>query len=428
MIQYELIPLTQPVHATIAIPGSKSYTNRALIMAALTKGPVSIINPLFSDDTEALIECLQLLGIQVDVTSSTIVVQGDVSQVSDKEYELFARDSGTTIRFLLALLCVTPGTQILKGSKRLQERPIRDLVDGLRQLGADIEYLEQDGAPPLRIRSSSLNPGTARLKGDISSQFFSAILMIAPEVGAVTIEVEGEQISKPYIEMTIDSMRQWGIQVRNRYFERYEVPPNQHYSQTSYPVEGDFSSAGYFLAAAARTGSTITLTNLNPFSKQADRDLLDTLEELGSTVQRDDQSITITGAPIPNIDIDMEDFPDQVQTMAVLAAFAPGNTIIRGVRSLRVKETERVLALQHELKKMGISTSATHDVLTIAGGSPQGAEIDTYNDHRMAMSFAIAGLTLPGIRINNPHVVQKTFPDFWDKLQQLGVHINKKEL
>ena len=427
MKSYEIMPLEQPVTATVSIPGSKSYTNRALIMAALTKGEVILLNPLYSDDTEAMIECLRTLGIAIETQPDKIVVKGDISDIEDKEYELFARDSGTTIRFILALLCIVPGTKVLKGSERLNQRPIRHLVDGLRQLGAEIEYMETDGQPPLRITSSKLNSGVTKMKGDVSSQYFSALLMVAPLVGDVTIQVEGEQISKPYIDMTIDSMSYFGVSVQNKDFEKYVIRSGQHYAATEYVIEGDFSSAGYFFAIAALTGSTITIQNVNGRSKQADRDLVDTLEELGSIVKRRKNEITITGKMIPNIDIDMEDFPDQVQTVAVLAAFAKGTTIIRGVKSLRVKETERVLALQNELSKMGISTKASMNILTIYGGNPTGAAIDTYNDHRMAMSFAVAGTKLEGMSINNPEVVNKTFPEFWDTLKKLGVTISWRE-
>lgn len=420
-----ITPITQPISGTIQIPGSKSYTNRALIMAALTKGSVVIHNPLFSDDTEAMIECLKTLGISLEVTDNTIVVHGDISSIEEREYELFARDSGTTIRFMLALCCVMPGIQILKGSPRLQQRPIGELVEGLRQLGATIEYLESEGQAPLRVVSSSLDKNNVTMKGDISSQFFSALLMIAPAVGEVIIHVEGNQISRPYIDMTIDSMRQCGVLVKNNNYLTYTVPANQHYSVLNYTVEGDFSTAGYFLAIAALTGSTIRLENLNPRSKQADRELVETLEELGSSIQREQHALTITGRMIPNIDIEMQDFPDQVQTVAVLAAFAKGKTIIRGVQSLRVKETERVLALQNELSAMGIRTKSTFDTLTIFGGTPHGAEINTYNDHRMAMSFAVAGLVIPEMVISNPDVVHKTVPAFWDMLASLGVTVHK---
>jgi|SRR3989344_303544 len=424
MSQITLIPLSKVVTKTIEIPGSKSYTNRSLILASLTKGSVRIINPLFSDDTKALIHCLKTLGIKIEILEKEIRVIGDISEIRDREYNLNVNLSGTTIRFLLALCCIVSGIKILRGEGRLNERPIAELVGSLKDLGAKIEYLEKDGYPPLKITSSKLNPGTTRLHGDISSQFFSSLFMIAPIIGGMEIEVIGNHISTPYIDMTIDLMEYFGVKMRNLGYKKYLIK-NGKYQTQEYSVEGDFSSAGYFLAVAALTYSTITLKNLNPNSKQADIRFLEILESMGNEIIKADNEITITGKRVKAMNVNMESFPDQVQTLAVLAAFANGKTIISGVRSLRVKETERVLALQTELAKMEIKTESTTDSLTIYGGDPKPAEIDTYNDHRMAMSFAIAGSKISGMKINNPEVVSKTFPEFWEKLESIGIGVEK---
>lgn len=423
-----LIPLKEPVRKTIEIPGSKSYTNRALIMSAMTPGKVVITNPLFSDDTEAMTRCLIDLGIKVRVLKSKIIVEGDITQIKPANRLLNAKISGTAIRFLTALSCLIPGEITLEGEEGLNKRPIGELVEGLRQLGADIEYLKSDGFPPVKIKSSKLKPGETKLNGDISSQYFSALLMVAPFVGGMTIRVLNNQISKPYIDMTIDTMQKFGVIVDNNDYKMYQVKPGQKYDLNQYEVEGDYSSAGYFLAIAALTGSEITLKNLNIKSKQADRKLTEALKQLDPmfkvTVSKTSGSdyLTVKGSGnLKPVHINMEDFPDQVQTVAVLAAFANGKSVITGVRSLRVKETERVLALQNELTKMGIKTNSTPDSLTIYGGNPGHAIIDTYGDHRMAMSFAVAGSKLSGIDINNPEVVTKTFPEFWSKLKQLGL-------
>ncbi len=387
----------------IHIPGSKSYTNRALILAAMTEGSVLLKNPLYSDDTLAMIGCLRSLGIPIETKPDQILVHGDIRSIEEKEYSLFAHDSGTTVRFMLALLCIVPGVQTIQGSRRLNERPIRDLVDALRSLGATIEYCNQEGELPVRVCSSALSGSSVELKGDISSQFYSALLLISPYFpNGLTIHTTGPLISKPYIEMTRACMADWSDKVKN---------------QKEYLIEGDFSSAGYFFAIAVLTKSTITLENLNPDSAQADRRFLEILEKMGNPVRRESNSITIEGKHLSSIEVDMEDCPDQVMTMAVLAAFAEGVTHISGVRSLRVKETERVIALKNELFKMGIRTEDTHDTLTIYGGTPHPAQIDTYNDHRMAMAFAIAALRLPDIQIRHPEVVSKTFPTFWEVLQ-----------
>lgn len=418
-----LTPLASPVEATVDIPGSKSYTNRALLIAAMTPGTVEIVRPLLSDDTEAMLSCLGALGIQSARTYSGFRISNDIHAAGAKTYDLDARISGTTIRFILALSCVVPGIKIVHGEVPLNKRPIKDLVDALRQLGAEIEYMDKEGFPPLRVTSSRLNPGTVKMSGAVSSQYLSALLMVAPLIGEVIIEVEGEQISKPYIDMTIETMRECGVTVVNDSYVRYVIPAGHHYSVKEYFVEGDASSAGYFAAIAALTRSRITLAHMNPKSLQADMGFLKILEQMGSEVTYGERSITVEGNGVKALEINMEDCPDQAQTLAVLAAFAPGKTIISGVRSLRVKETERVKALEQELAKMGIKTESTNDVLTIYGGKPQAATIDTYGDHRMAMSFAVAGTLLPGMGINNPEAVGKTFPDFWDKLQGIGVAI-----
>ena len=412
--------LQKPVTATIEIPGSKSYTNRALLMAALTQGPVTLYNPLYSEDTEAMLGCLRALGLRIDTASGQIIVYDDISLIAKRSYELCAHDSGTTIRFLLALLCLVPGTQVIRGSARLNERPIQDLVEALRLLGAHIEYLEEEGRAPLKVHSSSLSFGAeVTLDAAVSSQFLSALLMIAPCLGGLTVQLRGEVISRPYAEMTIHAMREWGIAVLQTEKGRYHIPGGQHYEKKTSVIEGDFSSAGYFFAIAALTQSTFTLKNLEPNSVQADRKFLDILAQMGNEIHMGKLGITFIGKQILPLTLDMEDCPDQVQTIAVLAAFAKGVTRISGVRSLRFKETERVQALKNELAKMGIKTEDTHDTLTIYGGEPHAAIIDTYGDHRMAMAFAVAGTHLPGMQIRHPEVANKTFPTFWKILRSL---------
>ncbi len=425
MTKFKIIPIKNPLDASVEIPGSKSYTNRALIMAALTNNPVKIVNLLFSDDTKALIDCLLNLGIKIEIGKNFINVIGDIDDVQDREYKLNAKLSGTTIRFLLALSTIIPGTKILEGDEGLNKRPIGELAGALKDLGAEIEYLEKSGLPPLKITSSRLENSRTIMHGDISSQFFSAILMIGLKVPGLEIKVMGNQISKPYIDMTIDMMKQFGVNVINENYKLYKVAAQQKYEMKEYLVEGDFSSAGYFFAIAALTKSKLTLKNLNPKSKQGDLEFVKILETMGNQISYGENEISISGIGIKPIDVNMENCPDQVQTLAVIAAFAKGKSIISGIRSLRVKETERVLALQNELLKMGIKTESTHDSLTIYGGDPKGAEINTYNDHRMAMAFAIAGTVLDGMIINNPEVVTKTFPEFWERLKEIGVQINE---
>ena len=423
----KISPLGHPVKATLTMPGSKSYTNRALLLAAMTPGPVKITNPLLSDDTRAMIACLEALAVKVEQLDGFIEVSGDISAVEDRDYNLNADLSGTTMRFMLALCSMLPGRQTLHGGARLHERPIGKLVEALRQLGANIDYLGQDGYPPLLVSAPGLKSGKVRLDGSESSQYLSALLMIAPLVGDLSIEITGGLISKPYADMTIETMKEFGVSAVNDNYERYTVAGGQSYTCSQYNVEGDVSSASYFFAIAALTGSTLTLENMNPESLQADMGFLKILEDMGNSVTASQQSITLDGKGVRPVNVDMQNCPDQAQTLAVLAAFAGGTTTINGIGSLRIKETERIKALEQELAKMGIDTSSTTDSLTIRGAQPKPAVIATYNDHRMAMAFAVAGTKLSGMAIEEPDVVGKTFPDFWKKLEAIGVGLTRTE-
>lgn len=413
-------PLARATHARVDVPGSKSYTLRALLVAAMTPGPVRLTGALVSDDTEAMLRCLNTLGIKTVLNGADIEVIGDVGDVTSKAYALDAGLSGLTMRFMLALACVIPGQQTITGGPGLEHRPIGKLVDALGGLGAHVEYLEKPGYPPLRVTSGVLYSGEVELDGSESSQYLSALLMIAPAVGGFGIEVKGRLGSKPYVDMTIDVMKAFGVKVQAHDHRSFRIAA-QAYRADEYRIEGDFSSACYFFAIAALTGSAITVGNLEPDSLQADAGFLKLLERAGCKVTRGKDSVTVTGKGLKPLDADMSDCPDQAQTLAVLAAFAKGKTTITGVRSLRVKETERVKALEEELHKMGIKVVATTDKLTVHGGEPVPAAIETYGDHRMAMAFAVAGAKLPGMKIQNPGVVTKTFPDFWQRLAQIGI-------
>lgn len=412
-----LRPLPHSVQRALTIPGSKSYTNRALVLACMTKDIVTIKNVLISDDTKAMTQCLKTLGIKIRRKGNCIIVSGSIWDVSDGEYTLNAGLSGTTIRFLSALAVVTPGTKIITGRANLRKRPIGDLVDALRQLNPTISYVEETGFPPIKIAPSNLKNHTLSCSGTVSSQYISALLMIAPIIG-LKIRVVGTQVSKPYITMTTDSMKQFGVKIINHNFQTYEIK-RQPYHATDYLVEGDLSSASYFTAVAVLTKSKITLRHVSATSLQADKEFFTILERMGNRMDWQKNQVTVTGNKLTPVAVNMAGCPDQVQTLAVLAAFARGTTIIHGIQTLRVKETDRVKALQIELKKMGIKTEVTPDTLTIHGGNPKKATIDTYGDHRMAMSFAVAGTKLTGMTINDPGVVSKTFPDFWEKLAAL---------
>ncbi len=418
---------TEGIRGEVTIPGSKSYTNRALLLAALTEGEVSIQSPLMSDDTIAMADCLRALGIEVQIEGAEMKVRGSYKNIGDKEYTLNARLSGTTIRFLLPLLAFTPGVKHLSGDVGLTKRPIQDLVHALRSLGADIVYQDVEGYPPLLIKGTTPQQKQCLVKGDTSSQYVSALLMCAPVCGGYTVRIDGELVSKPYVDMTLDSMRVFGVETL--YSESEKVYTTQgSYTATQYRVEGDYSSAGYFFALAALSESTLVVRNIRADSLQPDKKILDVLTKMGSVVRHDETSVTIQGGGVVPMEIDMIDFPDQAQTLAVIAACAHGKTVLTGVQSLRVKETERVKALEAELQKIGIRTESTHDTLTIYGGSPHPARISTYGDHRMAMSFAVLGARVRGLEIDSPEVVEKTFPSFFSCATQVGLtHTNAVE-
>lgn len=421
-----LTPPKHPFNTEITIPGSKSYTLRALLLAALTPGAVILHQPLFSDDTEAMLSCLKALGIETEIGTESIKITGDITQVQDTDYELNANLSAATLRFLLALSCLLPGRQTLQGHVGLNRRPVGDLVESLKALGAEIRYLDQPGYPPVSVLSSKLDTSRPiRLSGKTSSQYVSALLMIAPLMGETHIEIIDDLISKPYVAMTLDIMQAFGVSVENNHFKGFTISAWQHYQCREYRIEADASSAGYFLGLAALTQSRLTLTNLPPESKQADMELLEILEKMGNKICRENGRITIEGIGIRPMTLNMENCPDQAQTVSVLAAFANGKTRIEGLQSLRVKETDRIEATRCELEKMGIRVEVEADAMTIHGGNPKAARIVTYGDHRMAMAFAMAGAILPGMEIEDPAVVNKTFPTFWDCLSGVGLGVEK---
>lgn len=423
----ETIKLSPPARprlaGSITVPGSKSYTNRALFLAAMTQNNVKILNPLVSNDTKAMLDCLKKLGVRIIVKNNSIEIVNSITSTANSSYDLDANESGTTIRFMLALATLIPGVKTLSGKEGLNKRPIKELVSALTQLGAKIEYLEKKGYPPVKVFTSKLSPGTIKIKGSVSSQYISALLMIAPLIGKITIEISGNQVSKPYIDMTIDIMRKFGVTVSSEKYKKYIIPANQKYNISEFNIEGDVSSASYFLAIAALTKSDLTVKNINPDSVQADMKFLKILEKMGNEITYGKNQIIIHGKGVKPVSVNMQNCPDQVQTLAVLAAFTNGKTKISGIKSLRLKETDRITALKKELKKMSIAVSSTRNTLTIHGGNPKPAAIETYNDHRMAMSFAVAGTKLAGMEINNPEVVNKTFPDFWQKLNSIGIEI-----
>lgn len=396
----------------IVIPASRSYTNRALLIASMCGAKVKIINPLQSDDTKAMVDCLKELGVKISQKKDAFEVEGKLQNISNKSYRLNVNLSGTTMRFLLALSAIIPGTKVLLGRAGLNERPIGELVQALKSLGANIEYLGKEGFPPVKVSTGKLISHQVSIRGTIASQFISAILMISPLLDGLLIKVKGEQVAKPYIDMTLEVMKHFGIKVVNNKYKSYSIKKGQ-YQAKDYKVEGDLSSAGYFMAMAALTKSKITLININHKTKQPDMELSKILQTMGNKITFGKDEMVVEGRGVKAVNVDMTSCPDQIQTVAVLTAFAKGISKIAGISNLRIKETDRVFATVTELKKMGIKAVATQHTLTIYGSDPKPARIKTYGDHRMAMSFALAKSILPDIVIEDPEVVSKTYPNFW---------------
>lgn len=406
------------VNAAIDAPPSKSYTQRALIVASLARGKSIIKNPLFSDDTNYMISALKQFGISIVKKGVDLIVYGTNGNLKSPDKPVFVGNAGTAMRFLSAFASLADGKVVIDGDKMMQQRPILDLLNALGQLGVKSE--SSNGCPPIKIYGSSFIGGNAKLKGNISSQYLSSILMCAPYAKkAVTISVAGNLTSKPYINITLDVMKNFGVDVKNLNYKKFTIKINKKYKPRAYKIEGDASSASYFFAAAAITKGKVMVKNINPCSKQGDIKFLELLKRMGCGVRKGKGFVEVKGESLKSIDVDMNNMPDIVPTLAVTSVFADGITAIRNVANLRYKETDRLRALAFELRKIGANVEELQDGMVIKRKRLQKAVIETYNDHRMAMSFAVAGLAISGIRIKNPNCVAKSFPDFWEKFNLL---------
>ena len=404
----------------VVVPGSKSYTHRLLIAAALSDGQCRIHNPLRSEDTLLTMGALKQMGVHIHDTGDSITVQGTGGALGPCDRPIYLANSGTSMRLLTGVAALGMGPYTLTGSKRMHERPIQDLLDGLIPLGVDARSVNNDGCPPVIINGGHLKGGATSVRCRISSQFISSLLLMAPCTSeGVDIRVTEGLVSRPYVDMTIDIMEKLGIRVRRQAYERFRIAGGQPYRAGDYMVEPDCSQAGYFWAAAAITGAAIRVRGISATSRQGDVQFARVLEQMGCHVNYDQEGITVTGGPLRAVTVDMADMPDVVPTLAVVAAFARGTTVIENVAHLREKESDRLGTVAHELNRMGISAEVTDSGLTITGGAPGGAEIETYNDHRIAMSFAVAGLTVPGVKIRGEQCVEKSFPNYWDVFNSL---------
>jgi 3-phosphoshikimate 1-carboxyvinyltransferase len=404
---------------TVRLPGSKSISNRVLLLAALAKGETEVLGLLDADDTRVMREALAVLGVSFNGNT----VKGVAGPFPIKKADLFLGNAGTAFRPLTAALAFSGGEYRLAGVPRMHERPIGDLVDALRGIGARVDYSGKDGFPPLVIRPGKLLLEKIRVRGDVSSQFLTALLMALPLSGKpARIEVQGELISKPYVEITLNVMKRFGIEVRRTGWRYFDVPAGTYVSPGKIFVEGDASSASYFLAAGAIGGGPVRVEGVGRGSIQGDVRFTEVLERMGATVVLGQDFIEVKGGgKLKPIDADMNHIPDAAMTAAVLALFAEGPSVIRNVASWRVKETDRLAAMATELRKVGAQVEEGADFLKVNPGKLKaGAAIDTYDDHRMAMSFSLVALGGVAVRINDPNCVAKTFPDYFDVFETIA--------
>ena len=405
---------------TVTIPGSKSYTHRALILSSLADGESVLINALQCEDTAHTVQALIKFGIPIFWENDRIRILGRGGRFKATGDRIDVGNSGTSMRFLTALAALKNGVTLLDGSGQMRKRPMGELLNGLGELGVKAYSQRGDNCPPVIVESQGLKGGTARIKGEESSQFLSGLLMVAPyALGDVHIEVRGLLTSKPYLDITRDVMSAFGVEIDNQEYSSFFIKAGQRYAPQTYRIEGDASSASYFFSAAAVCRGRIKVKNLNPVTIQGDIEFLKILERMGCRVTRGEDWIEVVGGELHGIETDLNKMPDLVPTLSVTAVFGKGRTVIQNIKHLRFKESDRIHALAVELNKMGIRVKEGEDWLEIEGGKPYGAEIETYNDHRLAMSLAIAGLAVPGIKIKGERCVDKSFPGFWETLQKL---------
>ncbi|MBB5018587.1 3-phosphoshikimate 1-carboxyvinyltransferase [Chitinivorax tropicus] len=417
------------IQGSVELPGSKSISNRTLLLAALAEGRTEVKGLLDSDDVQRMLEALTTLGIQWEQRPGTrdFVVHGAAGRIPVNEAKLFLGNAGTAFRPLTAALALAGGHYELSGVPRMHERPIGDLVDALRQLGGQIDYLGNDGFPPLAIHPAKVgDPVDVSVKGNVSSQFLTALLMALPLLGkAATVRVVGELISKPYIEITLNLMRRFGVEVTRQDWASFHIAGNQRYaSPGTVHVEGDASSASYFLAAGAIGRGPVRVLGVGNDSIQGDVKFADTLALMGATITKGDNWIEASGnGRLRAIDVDLNHIPDAAMTIAVAALFADGTTTIRNIASWRVKETDRLAAMATELRKVGAQVEEGADYISVTppDSLTPNAVIDTYDDHRMAMCFSLVALGGIPVVINDPKCVGKTFPNYFSVLDSVSL-------
>ncbi|HVC34476.1 MAG TPA: 3-phosphoshikimate 1-carboxyvinyltransferase [Chloroflexota bacterium] len=419
----EIRPVTRAIDALVSLPGSKSYTNRALLIGALASGATELQHALFSDDTACMLGALRQLGVAAEAwpDRALIRVQGAGGVVPSRSADLFVGNAGTAARFLTAYVALGHGQFGIDGVPRMRQRPIGPLLDALRQLGVDARSVNGNDCPPVVIRSDGLRGGTVEIPGDLSSQYVSALLMVAPcTPDGIDLAIRGELVSKPYVDLTLSVMKAFGATAPDHDYRRIRVPGQQQYRARTYQIEPDASAASYFLAAAAVTGGKVKIEALGRSSAQGDLGLVQILERMGCQVVWGEHDVELRGPErLRGIDVDMGNLSDVAQTLAAIAPFAGEAVRIRGVGHIRRKETDRLAAVTIELRRLGAAVVEHDDGWEIRPSALKPAVVETYDDHRMAMSFAVTGLRVPGLRIANPRCVAKTFPDFFERFARL---------
>lgn len=402
----------------IEAPPAKAHTLRALAISSLADGQSVIHNPLLGQDQLNLIESLKNLGVRIEHGENKIIVHGSGGKFSPVSDKLNVGESGIAMNFLSSIACLADKPVIITGAKRITERPIAEVVTGLKQLGCNIEYLADDGFPPIRV-SPSFNGGFAKMNGQKTSQYFSSIAIAAPYAdNPVTLKCIDTMTERPYFDISLEMMTNFGVEAINDDYKNIQIPNNKKYSASEITIEGDYSSASFFFLAAAICNSKVTVTHLNPETKQGDKKFLDLIENMGCEILIEDNEVSVKGNALNSIEVDMSDTPDLVPPLAIAAAFATGTTRLTNIGHLRHKECDRLAVMASELNKMGASAMCDDDSLIIKGGKQlYGAVIDPHNDHRIAMSFAIAGLVTGSQTIENEMCTAKSFPDFWEKFK-----------
>jgi 3-phosphoshikimate 1-carboxyvinyltransferase len=403
----------------IKAPASKAHTLRALIISSLAEGKSTIHNPLLGEDQLNVIECLKRLGVEIKHKDNKLIASGKAGKYTPICDELNVGESGVGMNFLTSAACLSEKPLIVTGSKRITERPVSEVVNGLRQLGCRIEYLQQEGFPPIKVYGGGIKGGQAQIRGQKTSQYFSSIVISSPYAdNEVMLRCVDTMTEKPYFDISLQMMSEFGIEAENNNYEEIRIPNGQKYSAREITIEGDYSSASFFFLAGAVCKTKVTVSGLNPDTKQGDKAFLALIERMGCSVLATDKGICVQGGKLRAIEQDMSNLPDLVPPLAIAAAFAEGTSKLTNIGHLRHKECDRLAVIATELNKMGVVSKCDENSLIIDGTQKiHGTNINPHNDHRIAMSFAIAGLVTDNQVIENEKCVAKSFPDFWEKFE-----------